>query len=374
MPLGVAAASVKNLPTEPYVIDDALWQQTAKKNVLQVNVPSGGGRFQLPQTGIVGKLQIKFDGQLVVATAATAVTDRYPYGLLDTFSMNVNNGLTTFGVIGEDLHVRQDAAFPAYNESIDVYPGSQTNTAPPGPQFNQPYLPEPSAFSIATGTYDISLQWEVPVATELVTLTGGLYAQTPSTAIVGIIGQAALSELFGTPANCTLTGSWSVTETMFVPAYDSQGRIVVPSGIASMHGMTSVDLGLTQTGQVPFELVRGAGQMQRLFLALRSTPTQRLSAAPNAAADVSLTSVALSYGGNQVPYNWAPAADLLRQNNEDYGWALPYDYLCLDFVKQDPIRDAVIYAGLTELKALVGVSSSVSPSGGTAHLVQEDLW
>lgn len=373
MPLGVQAASVKNLPTEPFVIDDELWQTTAKKNVLQVNVPVNGGRFQLPQTGIVGKLQIKFDGTLVVATAATTVTDRYPYGLIDTFTLNVNNGLTTFGVIGEDLHVRQNAAFPAYIDNIDVYPGAQTEVAPPGPQFNDPFVPV-AGQSIAVGTYDVNLQWEVPVATELVTLTGGLYAQTPSTAIVGIISQAGLSELFGTPANCTLTGTWSCTETMFVPAYDAQGRIVVPSGISSMHGMTSVDLGLTQTGIVPFELVRGAGQLQRLFVAMRGSPTQRLSAAPNAAADVSLTSFALSYGGNQTPYLWSPAADLLRQNNEDYGWALPYDYLCLDTIKQDPIRDAIIYAGLTELKALVGVSSSVVPSGGTAHLVQEDLW
>lgn len=363
MPIGTNAVSVKNMPTEPYVIDDAMWQQTAKKNILQVNVPQvalgSPMPFALPQVGIVGKLQIKFDGTLVVATAAAETSDRWPYGLIDTFSMNVNNGLTTFGVIGEDLRVRQDISFPAYSENVDVFPGNVG-----------------AANSIAVGSYPISLQWEVPVATELVTLTGGLYAGTPSTTISVIPTPSALANLFtsGTVANATLTGTWTCTETMFVPAYDSQNRVIVPSGIAQMHGMTSVDLGLTQTGQSPQQLVRGSGRLQRLFLAYRGSPTQRLSAAPNAAADVQVTALALSYGGNQQPYTWAPASDLLRQNNEDYGFEPPYDYLVFDTLKQDPIRDSVIYAGLTELKTLSTINSAVTLSGGTVHLVQEDIW
>ncbi|MHB1519312.1 MAG: hypothetical protein ACYCVN_12390 [Acidimicrobiales bacterium] len=361
MPLGVSAQSVLNMPAEPYVVDDVLWQQTAKKNVLQVNVPQvalgSAMPFPLPQVGLAAKLQIKFNGTLVVTTADPGATDRWPYGLIDTLALNVNNGLTTFGVLGEDLRVRQDISFPAYTENVDVFPGAVGGGS-----------------AIAVGTYPLDLQWEVPIATELVTLTGALYAGTPSTTIMCIPTPAALAKLFGTPANAAITGTWTCTETLFVPAYDSQGRVIVPSGIAQMHGMTSVDLNLTQTGQSPSQLVRGSGRMQRLFMAYRASPTQRLSTAPNAAADVSVNALALSYGGNQQPYTWNPASDLLRQNNEDYGFEPPYDYVVLDTLKQDPIRDAIIYAGLTELKVLQTIDSAVVLAGGSSHLVQEDLW
>lgn len=363
MPLGTTAQSVKNLPAEPYVIDDAQWQHTAKKNILQVNVPpvSLGSPmpFALPQVGIAAKLQIKFDGSLVVAGASAVTSDRWPYGICDTLALTVNNGLNTFGVEGEDLRVRQDIAFPAYTENVDQFPGTVAG-----------------GDTVVIGAYPISLQWEVPIATELVTLTGGLYAGTPSTTIRCIPTPAALAKLFtaGTVANATLTGVWSCTETLFEPAYDAKGRIVVPSGITQMHGMTSVDLGLTQTGVSPVQLVRGSGRLQRLFASFRASPILRLAAAPNAASTIKLTSLALSYGGNQVPYSWNPAADLVRQNNEDYGFQPPYDYLVLDTLKQDPIRDAIIYSGLTELKVLVGVGTGVTFTGGTSHIVQEDIW
>lgn len=363
MPLGTTASSVTNLPSTPYVIDDALWQQTAKKNVLQVGVPQvalgSPMPFALPQVGIAAKLQIKFDGTLTSAAGTAVTSDRWPYGLIDTLALNVNNALTTFGVLGEDLRVRQDIAFPAYTEDVDVFPGTVGggNTIP-------------------VGAHPISLQWEVPIATELVTLTGGLYAGTPSTTIRVIPTPAALAQLFtsATVGDATLTGTWTCTETLFEPAYDSKGNIIVPSGISQMHGMTSVDLGLTQTGQSPVQLVRGTGRLQRLFMAFRGSPTQRLSAAPNAAADISVSALTLSYGGNQQPYSWNPASDLLRQNNEDYGFQAPYDYLVLDTLKQDPIRDAIIYSGLTELKILATINGAVSLAGGDSHIVQEDIW
>ncbi len=363
MPLGTQATSVRNMPTEPFVVDDALWKATAKKNVQPVNTeasnPGVAIPFTLPQAGIVSGLLVEFDGQIVVSTGAVTTTDRWPYGFLSVFTLAVNGQQDLHGAFGEDYRVLEDIAYPAYTESVDVFPGTIGG-----------------GNSVATGTYPISLSWLIPVATEPVTLTGALYAQSPSTSIQGSLLQATLAQLFSIPANVALTGTWTITETMFVPAYDSQGRIIVPSGIGFLHSVNSVDLPLTSVGATPnrIPLVRGSGNLQRLLMAFRSTPTQRLSAFPNASAATSISALSLSYGATQTPYNWNPASVLERQNNLDYGFPPPFDYLLLDTLKQDPARDAIVFAGLTELAVFAQLNSAVALSGGTAHMVEETVF
>lgn len=362
MPLGTTAQSVRNLPTEPYVVDDNLWRQSAKRNHQQVTTfPYASGvtqPFNLPQAGIVGALLIQFDGSLTIATAAATAGDRWPYGLLSSFTLAVNGQQDLWACFGEDLRVLEDIAFPAYTEQVDTFPSVLMGG------------------SIAIGTYAVSLSWWIPVSTELVTLTGALYAQSPSTQIQCQAAQATMAQMFSTnPGNATLTGTWTVQENLFIPAYDQQGRIIVPSGLGYLHSFSSVDLPLTSAGAANrIALIRGSGNLQRLLMAFRASPTSRLSAFPSAAAANSISELHLSYGATQVPYEWNPASALLRRNNVDYGFPPPYDYLLLDTLKQDPARDAIVFAGLTELAMFVTPNSAVTLAGGTAHMVEETVF
>lgn len=364
MPLGTTAQSVRNLPTEPYVIDDNLWRQSAKKNVNQVTsfaYASTGAptNFQLPQAGIVGGLLIQFDGTLTVATAAATTSDRWPYGLLSSLALAVNGQQDLFSCLGEDLRVLEDISFPAYTESTDNFTGTIGG-----------------GNSVGVGTTNLNVAWWVPISTELVTLTGALYAQSPSTQIQVTVTPGTPAQLFSAnPGNATIAGTFTVQETFFVPAYDNQGRIIVPSGLAYLHSVSAVDLPLTNLGsanRVP--LIRGSGNLQRLLMAFRASPTSRLSAFPNAAAASAISELHLSYGATQVPYEWNPASALERSNNRDYGFPPPYDYLVLDTLKQDPQRDAIVFAGLTELAVFVTPNGAVTLAGGTAHMVEETVF
>lgn len=364
MPLGTSAQSVRNLPTEPYVVDDNAWRLSAKKNVSQVatapwNATGTAIPFTLPQAGIVGGILIQFDGTVTSAAGTAVPGDRWPYGLISSFTLAVNGQQDLFSCFGEDLRVLEDISFPAYTESTDVFPGSIMGGS-----------------AITTGAHTLSLAWWVPISTELVTLTGALYAQTPSTSIQCVITPATNAQLFSSnPTDATIAGSFTIQETFFVPAYDTQGRIIVPSGIAYLHSLSSVDLPLTNAGssnRVP--LIRGSGNLQRLLMGFRASPTSRLSAAPSAAAASKIDELHLSYGANQVPYEFNPASLLARINNRDYGFPAPYDYLVLDTLKQDPQRDAIVFAGLTELALFVTPDSAVTLSGGTAHVVEETVF
>ena len=119
MPIGTTAVSAKNLPSEPYVITAQAWAQTAKRNEDVITTSQAGPgtpfNFTLPQVGIAAELVITLTATLVIEADHAATTGiRWPYGLLSTFSLGVNGQQNLFDVVGEDLKVRQDIAFPAY--------------------------------------------------------------------------------------------------------------------------------------------------------------------------------------------------------------------------------------------------------------------
>lgn len=368
MPLGTGATSAKNLPTEPYIITSAQWTATAKRNtepIFTSQAPMGQAvPFTLPQVGICAELLITLDMKVVVATAAAKTTCRWPYGLLDTFSLGINGQQNLWEVIGEDLRVREDIAYPAYTELVDTFPGAA------GAQS-----------TVAVGTHEVHISWRVPVATELVTLAGALYLQSPSVTARCVLGTADPAALFtpATLANVSFsTPKWSVTETFFVPAYSAKGEIICPPGIQMLHAMTSIDLPCGQAGQNPLALVRGSGNLQRLYMSFRlATPTNGLvpfSATPTTPPAYLVDELILSYAQKQQPFVWTPASVLLRRNNLDYGKLPPYDYLVFDTLKWTAARDAVYYPGLTELKVLAYLGSENTAHATTAHLVQEDVF
>lgn len=365
MPFGSGVQSVKNLPTEPYLVTDALWQKTAKPNVASIASSTSASAaipVSLPKVGIVSYLEVVLNAKLVIATAAQTPGARWPYGLLDNFGLSVNGQSGLQSGVGEDLRVRQDVQYPAFTTKTDVFPGAIGGGS-----------------AIAIGTYNMSLSWRLPIATDTVSLAGALYAQSPSTTIAATFTPSGVATMFptGTAADITLeTYEWSVSEKYFVPGYtpDGKGQLVVPSGLAVLHSLTSTDLPISQLGKAPLPLVRGLGNLQRLYMAFWSTPKKRLSAAPTAATTAKIASLAVTYGTNQTPYTWSPASILARTNNQDYGEPLPYDYLVWDNVKWTPTRDAVAYGGLTTLRVIANLGSTVALAGATAHLVQEDVF
>ena len=88
-----------------------------------------------------------------------------------------------------------------------------------------------------------------------------------------------------------------------------------------------------------------------------------------------IDSVTLSYGGSNNPLSYNPAHFLAARNLNDYADALPQAYYALDFLPENPARDAVMIQGVTELKLKLGINSGVSVASAAAiRLVQEHLF
>lgn len=362
MPIGAGAETLQSIPAQPYVTDPAMFFQLTRKNILTPKTiaapgPGAFGTAQLLQAGIVSKLRVTFVGTLTVATAALTSSNQWPYNLLKQFNLSANGQNDLFSCDGIDLHALRYIRYPAYAERVDQFPGTVGG-----------------GDSIAVGTYDLSLSWEVPIAMDDTSLIGALYAQSSATNLTVRIGQAINADLFSAnPANATLAGTFYIEETLFEVPYDAQGQLVIPD-TSRLHGFNAVNLPFSNLGEVRTPLIRSAGQLARLFMSASSAANNRLSALPNAAATKKLDRLRIEYGGNQRPFDFNPAHTLLSLNGQHYGAPAPYDRLVLDLVKENPPRDVIFMQGVTELAAVPVVGSGVAVTAGVVRVVQETLY
>lgn len=364
MPYGIGADTLSLVPAAPFVTEPGMFFAQTRKNVLtpggQIAAPGGGQSFsrQLPQTGILSKARLIFDGSLVVATAAVTTADIWPYGLLSDLKVNANGQTDLFSCNGQDLHVLRFTRYPAYEEQVDLFPGTVGG-----------------GNSVAVGTFPIHLEWEIPVAMDDTTLIGSLYLQSPATSITIKGGQALNTELFSAnPANATLTGNFRIQTTIYEVPFDAEGKLVLPD-LTKLHGFNALSVPINSVGDVRVPLIRQAGQLARLFVAARSSATNRLSALPSAAATKKIDKLTLEYGGNQRPLVYDPAATLLAENNQYYHAPVPYDRLVIDTVRENPARDAIVLQGLTELAVVPAINSAVVIGApAEVRIVQETLY
>lgn len=362
MPVGVGAETLQNIPVSPYVTDPATFFQMTSKNILTPRSPANPGpgqstTVQLLQSGVVSKLQITFVGTLTVATAAVTTSNKWPYGLLDGFLLSANGQNNLWDCDGLDLQALRYVRYPSYTERVDVFPDVVGGGG-----------------SVGTGDYTVYLTWEVPIAMDDVSLVGSLYAQSSATNLTVKLTQALNTDLFSAnPANATLTGTFYVQETLFLIPVDGQGNIVIPD-LSRLHGFNAVDFPITNTGEARVPLIRSAGQLGRLFISGEAAANNRLSALPNAASTKKLEALRIEYGGNQRPFTWDPASQLLALNNQHYGAPAPYDRLVMDLLKENPPRDIILMQGVTELAAVPRIGAGVTLTGASVRLVQETLF
>lgn len=362
MPVGNGAVTLQTIPSEPFVVDPAAFFQMTEKNVATVKTlaaptPGGFTSTQLLQTGIISKLALVFKGTLTVATAAVTTSNQWPYNLLGGFNLSANGQNDLFNCNGIDLHTLRYVKYPAYEDATDLFPGSVGG-----------------GNSVAVGSYDLNLTWEVPIAMDDTSLIGALYAQSSSTNLSIRLAMNTLAELFSAnPANATITGQFYIQETYFEIPYDSQGRIVTPD-LSRLHGFNAVDYPIVNVGETRVPLIRSAGQLSRLFLSGKVSSNNRLSGAANAASTKKLEALRLEYGGNQRPYTFDPIELQLALNNQHYGAPAPYDRIVLDFVRENPVRDIVLMQGVTELAVVPRIGTGVTPSGASFRVAQETLF
>jgi hypothetical protein len=357
MSVGTGARLLSNLPAQPYVIDPGLFFQltSGAKNTPITKAYPGPGQslsIELPHVGVLAEIRIIFEG--TVANASTGVEDAlWAYRLVQDVRFSGSGQTDLISCRGIDLHALRFARHAALNRGTEFYATTPDENG------------------------NFRAVWQIPVATDMTSLVGAVWAQSQATQLTLDIRTSSYASIGLTGGTVAVTGNFKVNLTWFDPPYhpDGSGRIVIPD-LTKTHGIITRDQPIAGTGTTPTELAQQAATLMRMFA------YTDLGSASGVAAPVDYTIAApvvtrheFEYGAIQTPYEWNPAWLLACENSEAYGAPLPKGHVCLDLVKQNPLRDTIMLNGITDPRWKTEIAAGTALAAGAhVHLVQELLY
>lgn len=356
MTTGNGATLANHLPDIPFEVDPLGFAQRTRKNIRprgsQAHSAGSYVSFKVPQSGVLARIRLFFDGQVTVSQspdADIAWTD-WPYGLLERFTLRLSGANELWSCPGTALQALRHVRYPAYEDGVDDYPGQLGG----------------GGSTVVDGTYDMFLTYDVVIPVDLSTLGASIFMQSAA------IDADVRLDLASNPAGLTVTGTWHFEPMMFDVPWSDSGALIVPD-VTRLHGVNETSMAFAGPGEQEMTLIRSSGQLHRLMFQIDGA-AKRLSADPAAAANEALDAVRLEYGGNQVPYNFDPATSLLVDNNQAYGAPCPFRYLVLDLVRENTTRDPIELQGVTDLRLIPTVGASVSATSGRIRAISETLF
>ena len=365
------AAFMHNLPPEgSYLMDsDTFFAQTERNDVPQGQTAFpglGGAPFdtRLSNVGILAGLRIIVEGSLVTekGTGTVTATYQWPWNVMKRFALSANGQTSLLSCEGMDLRARNQRVYRNPRDPLTT--ATQTDGV----------FGDPSAGTIADGTYPFYLVYEVPIVHDWYTLTGALFAQSDQIYLGWRFTPAAVADLFtltGT-AKVTMTGTVKSTTTFFdVPYADSnEGRKVLIPDLQWLHGFVGSDLPYANTGDVKAPFIRTSGELLAYYSYLDNGGAAVIDPA-------ALSEIRFEYGGNPKPRVHNPPQTLLAKNVQDYnGRILPKaGYSVFDFESDNPSRDLVFPKGVTELQTVFNIAAGTTINANAhVHFVEEALF
>lgn len=359
MAAGTGAVYLKNLPApNTYKIDPTTFARETSRNRKQYPTvsPSGlGGTAgqKVDATGVVGRILLTVKCTLTGdGSAAPTTTNQWPWNLLKQVTVAANGINNLVSCDGLDLRALARVRNPFFFDRESSY-----------------VLPTTS------GTSNVTLLYEIPLAFDDESLMGAVFAQTQDTSLSWQVTIGAAADLFAThtPTISNFTVQ-STVEFYSIPYIDANNqRIAVIPDLRRMHGFYAQTDLLQSTAYS--NLMRVNGVLARVF--------QRGDNAANAAGDVDWSSLCsdhqFQYGSNVTPYDvtglvqrWEnekdygdmliPAADVLGANTAP-------KYIVDDLVRDNALRDVVHLLGVTQPK-LINIFSGLSVSNGNNSVVR----
>lgn len=362
-------AFARNLPAEGSFVmnpdEFAKWTERNDMPLEQRDFPALGGApidQRIPAVGIAASLRIVLTATLTTAGAGTVTsTYQWPWNLIKRFNLNVNGQTSILSCEGMDLRARRQRIFRNPREEVSSAPATDTATGNPNPGV------------IANGAYNVVLVYDVPIAHDVWTLVGSLYAQSDATYLNFRLTPAASAELFTLAGGSTATitnAKVSTTLTFYdIPTSRTQrGDVILVPDLRYLHGFFSSDKPFANTGEVSVEMIRSSGQLLCYYLYLDNGGAAQIDPA-------AWSELRVQYGGNRRPRTYNPLSQLLEKNGQDYNGRIKPGYALIDLEADNVRREGIYPKGVTELAAVVTVASGTTINANArAHQVEETLF
>jgi hypothetical protein len=372
-PTGTGAINERNLPNAAYEINPALFmaytqRQTFNPSNLLAATPANYVTKTLLQVGIVARLRVLIQGAIVVASAASnsAVTPtfKWPYGYLTNVALTGNQQNNFIACSGFDLHQRKVVQLRAF---IDGY--TVAGIAPAG-----------LSGTAANGTYPFLIVLDIPIAMDMTTLVGALYAQSEATNLTVTFTTEAIANLFTATNGAVVTivntagtagtvPTIQMEETIFsIPYHPQKSNVLVIPDLTVLHGLIANNNAIASQSSVTTELYRSNANLERLFFYTDDNNTMGLTT-------TYYSGMQLLYGAAEQPYGWTPPDFKRIEDNANNRVIMTDGSYVLDLTADNPARDQVILEGVTNLRLITNyLAGKPASASAKVHWVQETLF
>jgi hypothetical protein len=334
--------------------------------------------FPLRKSDILSSLLVRFSGRVVIAngTGTTRTTARWPYDLIKAARFSANGVSNIINASGlklkiRDVMKRSDQSDRGVVQTVGGVSRSQGTLA----RASESWGVGSNTPGIANGTYDIELEWHIPVCEDEHDLAGAIFLQSTSADLTLELSFEPLAGLFVTTGDATapdLTGDIQVISTKFsIPV--ANGQMVVPD-LSFFHSLIQNRYTALQNGEQEIPVIgQGAGKT------LLRTYYQVWNGSPSAPLPMTKTNFGKQmwrFGTSETPDEFIDGTHLRidqeRRYNSDVGglWGVG----CHDFVHENARRDSVDLGTTSELRLVTTLQSGVVLQNAGFEYVTETLF
>lgn len=334
----------------------------------------------LRKSDILSTILVRFSGTVVITNGAgsTNTTGRWPYDFIKAARLSANGVSNIINASGLKLKIRD-----AMRNSDLTDRGVQQTFA--GTARTQGTLARAAeswgvgsaTTGIANGTYNVELEWTVPVAEDEHDLAGSLFLATTTADLTLELSLAPIADLFVTTGGATavLAGDVQVIPTRYSIPIGPDGQIVVPD-LSFFHSLIENGYTALQVGEQQVPVVgQGAGKLLlRVFGQVwNGAGTAALPLAQN---KTNFGKQMWRFGTNETPDEFFDGGhmrvDQERRYNCDVGglWGV----FCHEFAGENARRDVVDLSTTSELRLVTTLQSGLTLASAKMEYVTETLF
>ena len=335
---------------------------------------------ELKKSDVLGGMTIRFQGSLVVTIPSGTATStaRWPYDLIRQVRFTANGASNLINVSGlklkvREFQVRQDLTDRGVDNTVAGVLRSQGTLAKASESWGVG-----TRSTLAAGTYDVDLEWFVPVAEDQVDLSGAIFCATSSTDLTLTIDWESAANVLPVTGAATVAmtgGKFSVHSTKYAIPIGTDGQIVIPD-LSLFHSLIQARQTDISGGENEVRLIgQGAGK-SLLRVTYQLWNGAGAAATPVLMNKTNFTKQAWRYAGNETPDEYQDGQDLRYFNERFYNSdiASVWGFGAHEFAAENAFRDAVDMGTTSELRMVVGISSGVTLTSPALEYVQETIF
>jgi hypothetical protein len=332
--------------------------------------------FELKKVDILAGLVVRFVGEVTSTpgTGTVATSARWPYDLIRQLRFTANGQSNIINVSGAKLKARDvmkhsdltDRGVVQSVNGVNVDHGTLS-------QASESWGVGSRATAIAGGTYDVDLEWFVPIAEDMQDLAGAIFAATSSTDLTCTVDWATAQELFTLTgdAAASLDGKVQIIAWRYSIPLGADGQIVIPD-LSTFHSLIQnrhTDLG---NGENELRLMgQGAGKTL-----LRTYSQLWNNNAPVPVTADNYNKLAWRFGGNETPDEYFDGQILRHVNERQYNCDIGrvHGFFAHEFASENAFRDSVDLGTTSEWRHVVGIGSGLALNNAALEVVQESIY